>query len=337
MKQYTRQLFRDAVFERDNHTCIVPGCGLPAQDAHHILERALWKEPEEQGGYLPVNGASLCDLHHRDAEKDFIPPHALRTWASVPTMDRTIPAQLDPDLIYTKWGVPVKTPSMNSWGRVKYPHTPYLYISPSADEKDVSEAGFSTTDCLLNKPLIVLTKMDGGNTLIDENGTGARNTIASDHPSFDKLKSRQLSINIIPGFQLHGENLYAKHSIHYRCELALTDDFMLFAVYYKPFHMWLGWSAVEVWANVLKVPTVPVVERLRENNKAILHDRLNKIGKRLVSQGHEGFVVRSEYPFYYGHFKDNLAKYVRKQHVQTETHWSNQPMVKNEIKVKGNE
>jgi len=33
MKQ--RDIFRESVFERDNHKCVV--CGEPALDAHHII------------------------------------------------------------------------------------------------------------------------------------------------------------------------------------------------------------------------------------------------------------------------------------------------------------
>jgi hypothetical protein len=35
----TRDEFREGVFERDNHKCVI--CGATAQDAHHILERRI--------------------------------------------------------------------------------------------------------------------------------------------------------------------------------------------------------------------------------------------------------------------------------------------------------
>jgi hypothetical protein len=50
----TRDNFRNSVFERDKHLCVI--CKEPAVDAHHILERRLF--PDE--GYYIDNGASLC-------------------------------------------------------------------------------------------------------------------------------------------------------------------------------------------------------------------------------------------------------------------------------------
>lgn len=41
-KLLTRDNFREAVFARDNNTCVF--CSLPAKDAHHIIERRLWKD-----------------------------------------------------------------------------------------------------------------------------------------------------------------------------------------------------------------------------------------------------------------------------------------------------
>jgi 5-methylcytosine-specific restriction endonuclease McrA len=47
MKLLTRDEFRNAVFERDGHRCVI--CGNEARegvrlDAHHIIERRLWTD-----------------------------------------------------------------------------------------------------------------------------------------------------------------------------------------------------------------------------------------------------------------------------------------------------
>ena len=62
-KLLTRDNFRDSVFERDNHKCVF--CNEKAVDAHHILERRLWKD----GGYYLDNGASVCEEHHLACER----------------------------------------------------------------------------------------------------------------------------------------------------------------------------------------------------------------------------------------------------------------------------
>ena len=46
----TRDDFRQSVFERDSHRCVI--CGEPAKDAHHILERRLFPD----GGYYKEFG-----------------------------------------------------------------------------------------------------------------------------------------------------------------------------------------------------------------------------------------------------------------------------------------
>ena len=57
-----RDTFRESVFERDGHLCVI--CGEPAKDAHHIIERRLFSN----GGYFIDNGASLCEKHQLEAE-----------------------------------------------------------------------------------------------------------------------------------------------------------------------------------------------------------------------------------------------------------------------------
>jgi len=330
-KKDVRAMFREQVFTRDKYVCVVPECKAKAVDAHHIIERVLWKDESELGGYLVDNGASLCELHHRDAERDFIPPQALRDWAGI--RNTVLPKQLSPEHVYTKWGVIVKSSTRASWENVKYPHTPYLPFSPGADPNDVSDAGYSKVECLVGKPLIVTVKMDGSNALLVKEGVAARNASVATHRSFDMLKSIHAKVgHLIPEqVQVFGEWLYAKHSIHYTDKLALTSLYQVFAVYNRKTQLWLGWRDVEEWAARLGFETVPIVEFVREENFGKLVAKLQKNGEKLVAKGQEGFVVRSIYPFYYGQFQDNIAKYVRPNHVTTDVHWSRQPIQKNEV------
>ena len=45
----------------------------------------------------------------------------------------------------------------------------------------------------------------------------------------------------------------------------------------------------------------------------------------------EGIVVRNSSEFYFDQFKYNVAKYVRTDHVQTDQHWSQQKIIRNEV------
>jgi hypothetical protein len=197
----------------------------------------------------------------------------------------------------------------------------------------VSDSGYSRVECLAGKPLIITVKMDGSNALLVKEGVAARNAAVAAHRSFDMLKSIHARIcHLIPGHvQVFGEWLYAKHSIHYTGPLALTSLYQVFAVYDRNTQLWLGWRDVEEWAAKLGFETVPILEFVQDENSGKLAATLQKCGADIVARGQEGFVVRSVYPFYYGQFQDNIAKYVRPNHVTTDAHWSKQPIRRNEV------
>lgn len=66
-KKAVRAAFRDAVFHRDNHRCVICGARNVPLDAHHIHPR----EDMPNGGYVAANGITLCDTEdgcHAKAE-----------------------------------------------------------------------------------------------------------------------------------------------------------------------------------------------------------------------------------------------------------------------------
>lgn len=324
-----REEFRKAVFDRDGNKCVVPGCSGAVQDAHHIIERSLWTDPSEEGGYILDNGVSVCGVHHIHAEKNFIPPQAFRYWAHIGRV--VLPKGLDPKNIYDKWGKVAPRPNRV---QIKYPHTPYLPFSPSVDEKDLADAGYADVQDLVQKPLVATVKMDGSNSTWTTEKVAARNAHDAPHKSFDLAKARHAKLkHMIPSnLQLFGEWLYARHSIHYQGRMALGSLFQLFGVYDRDYCLWLEWAAVEHWARVLGVETVPVVERMECAEAWELEKRLTEIGAEIIRQGHEGLVVRSAYPFHWGDFSRNVVKFVRRGHVVTSEHWQYQSLVKNEVR-----
>jgi hypothetical protein len=80
----------------------VPQCGLPAVDAHHILNRNLFSQPHEFGGYFFENGAQLCSAHHYEAECTRITVEEVRMWCGITVA--AIPSTLKPELSYDCWG-----------------------------------------------------------------------------------------------------------------------------------------------------------------------------------------------------------------------------------------
>ena len=112
-KILTRDTFRRLILTRNNGNCVVPECALPAVDAHHILNRRLFKQPEEFGGYFVENGAGLCSHHHMAAEFTIISTRDLYLFCGI--NEPCIPAHLSKENEYDTWGNVV----VNEYSRVK--------------------------------------------------------------------------------------------------------------------------------------------------------------------------------------------------------------------------
>lgn len=95
LKLLSREEFKSQVFARDHHTCVF--CNLPAVDAHHIIDRALFPD----GGYYLDNGASVCESHHWECERTNISLEEVRAACGISV--KVIPAGFDPNISYDKW------------------------------------------------------------------------------------------------------------------------------------------------------------------------------------------------------------------------------------------
>ena len=111
----SRDDFRNGTFKRDRFQCVV--CGQPAVDAHHIIERRLFKAGHEKGGYFLDNGASLCEKHHIEAEQTTISCQSIRDLCGITSV--RLPEHFRPDFEYDKWGNPV-TPEGRLRGELYY-------------------------------------------------------------------------------------------------------------------------------------------------------------------------------------------------------------------------
>ena len=337
-----RSKFREQVFQREDHKCIVPTCTKRAVDAHHLLERNLW----EDGGYIPDNGASVCEEHHRLAEDDIIPPQSFWRWAGV--AKPPLPEGVD-SMHVDKWGEPLEQPPWKEHReRIKYPSTRHL---PWSRERDDDDTAHDQVDNFIGYPLITTVKMDGGNAMLvkdSENPVRARNGSHADREHFDMCKQMYWENNLyeqIPEhLQIFGEWLYAKHSIHYGCGCskacndvgpALQDYFQVFGVYDTRYDLFLGWNETTEWADNLGLTMVPQIGYL--DTKTFerpdqFWEYYYDLSQEVVKQGHEGIVVRSALPYHYGQVEQRLGKYVRPNHVkEDEEHWSQRPLIQNEL------
>jgi hypothetical protein len=321
----TREEFLSQVFERDSYTCVVPGCTQSAVDPHHILERRLFCEGDPlPGGYDVDNGASLCEIHHIHAEKDYFPPQALRRWIGITNI--VLPVICNDSCLYDKWGNIIdKSPRTY----VKYPKTPYLNFSPSYSEGD----RYIDTKNLLGKPLQVSLKRDGSCVTMSRDVCGARNAQSADHYSFNMFKQRHAIIRhrIPTGIQLFGEWLYAKHSIHYSGSIALKDYLEIFAVYDQQQQLFLGHEEMLLLCKELNLTTANSLASFSCHAEWELINKITSIAEKVIEDGEEGIVVKSMYPFHYSHFSMNVAKYVRSGFVAGNEMWNEGKIIKNEV------
>lgn len=96
MKLLTRENFKKECFKRDKNKCVF--CDKKAIDAHHIIDRKLFKD----GGYYINNAASVCSEHHMLCEETKI---TLEEVYSACRIENPIfPDFFDENKIYDKWG-----------------------------------------------------------------------------------------------------------------------------------------------------------------------------------------------------------------------------------------
>ncbi|MGB1217570.1 MAG: RNA ligase family protein, partial [Saprospiraceae bacterium] len=128
--------------------------------------------------------------------------------------------------------------------------------------------------------------------------------------------------------EIFGENLYAIHSIEYT---DLAEHFYVFAIRYKD--VWLSWEEVEFIAAFYDFPTAPLLlEETPSSETEIKKTVIDlAVGKSLYDSvdAHtgegctmEGIVSRNKEEYPVADFKQNVFKYVRANHVQTDEHWT---------------
>src|SRR5690606_17794170 len=96
----TRKEFREGVLFRDKYKCVI--CKNIDIDAHHIIERRLFVQPYEFGGYFLDNGATVCENCHLKCESTEISADFVREKAGIQNI--ILPEHFYKDEKYDKWG-----------------------------------------------------------------------------------------------------------------------------------------------------------------------------------------------------------------------------------------
>ena len=210
---------------------------------------------------------------------------------------------------------------------VKYPRTLHLPWSKgfTSDDKVLK-----SVDCFVGKEVVVTEKMDGENTTLYSDHVHARSIDSKNHPSRNLIKALHASIaDMIPwGWRICGENLFAKHSIHYH---NLPSTFLVFGVYTQ-FNDCLPWDQTVRMCEMFGLSTVPVLYSGIWDEKAIKKCWTGKCSYSSDDE-QEGYVVRNAGEFKSTQHQVNVGKFVRKNHIQTDEHWLSQAIVKNKVKT----
>lgn len=206
--------------------------------------------------------------------------------------------------------------------KIKYPKTHHLPWSETvtSDDKRLKDAS-----CFYGKEIIVTTKMDGENTTMARNYIHARSLDSNDHPSRSWVKALHgtISQDIPPGWRICGENLFAKHSIGYN---DLDSYFNVFSIW-NDNNVCLDWDQTQQWCDLLGLNTVPVITHLKVYDEDVIK------AIKIDCETCEGYVIRNAGRFPFAEFSQNVAKFVRENHVQTDEHWMHQAVVKNNLKT----
>ena len=112
--------------------------------------------------------------------------------------------------------------------------------------------------------------------------------------------------------------------------LGAPSYFMLFSVW-NELNVCLSWDETEEWAQRLGLVTVPVLYRgiWDEDVAKACYTKQSDCGGE-----QEGYVVRLASAFAYDDFK-GVAKFVRKNHVQTDEHWLSKLIEPNRLVSRG--
>lgn len=343
MDLLSRDDFRESVKQRDKHKCIICGCQETSTNklaAHHILERRLWSD----SGYYISNGATLCSQHHIEAEQTKISCEELREAAGITEIALPDHMYNDNDFTYDKWGNIILPNATRLKGElffdesvqkilkegdvlhlfsdyVKYPRTMHCpWSNPSKDDRIISDIShFNGIE------VVVTEKLDGENSSIYSDHIHARSLSAVsgvDHSYVKTLQSR-LSGDIPVGWRFCGENLYAQHSVIYD---NLESYFYLFSIW-NEINECLSWDETTEWAELLGVKTVPVLYRGIYNEELI-----KNLWNESMRDIREGYVIRTSNSFPFRDFRKWVMKFVRTNHVTTETHWRHKKIQPNKLK-----
>ncbi len=201
----------------------------------------------------------------------------------------------------------------------KYNRTYHLPWSPGTTSNDRIA---KSIDSIIGIDIVITEKLDGENTGMTKDGVYARSHAEFTTSAWSK-EVRQLhqliKNDLSEGVFLFGENMEGIHSIDYS---NLESYFYIFGV--RDNNIWIPWESVEEYSYILDIPTVPVLYKGIINSEKELMSIVDDLVSKPSTLGglREGIVIRNADMFHNDDFSINIFKWVRKDHVQTDIHWT---------------
>jgi len=212
----------------------------------------------------------------------------------------------------------------------KYGRTYHYPFSPGTTSDDRINDDY-WNDLQQIQTLVHTEKLDGENNCLNKYGVFDRSHAApTTSPWTATLREFWQRVRYELGdLDIFLENLYAVHSIEYR---NLEHHFYVFAI--READRWLSWEEVKFYAGLLDLPTVPEIEiEQTPVDKVVYEQKIKTVvstpgalapidtitGKPCTM---EGIVSRNAAAFPTHAFAHNVFKWVRKEHVKTNEHWT---------------
>ena len=203
---------------------------------------------------------------------------------------------------------------------MKYPSTPYWPWSPAIGR---GEDVHRDPDRFVGEDVVATEKLDGGNTLLHAGGIYARSISAPSEAKWMAMVKKHHAWKVTePDVYLHGEDIYAVHSIAYD---PVPEDrtFHAFALRHGD-GAFAAFDEVEAYAARRGLPVVPVLFKGRFQSLGELRAFMERVQGEPSALGgeREGVVLRLARAFPATEFRDSVCKSVRAGHVQSDQHWT---------------
>ena len=203
----------------------------------------------------------------------------------------------------------------------KYPRTYHWPWSPQVHQDD----SYHRDPTVFVGPEVVITeKLDGGNTCLARGDVFARSTGQRATAGWFAMVRKHHAYKTV-GFPedlyTYGEDLFGIHSIAYD-PISESGTYFVFGA--RRADVWYSWSDLVIHAADMGLRTVPLLFRGAfksvDEITAWMHARIKQ--PSTIGPQTEGFVIRFADSFHNSEFQTKVAKYVRKDHVQTDEHWT---------------